>query len=125
MEHNGMSSYKIEIKPGVTHLAHLDQLKPYVHDYKSGQPVVHFQFQAGFKAEGLTTGDGWIKSILKHRQNPQGGYEFLVRWHGTPCSDSVWEPWDEIYALPGSALAEYLTSQGLHIPAGQPVEDPA
>ena len=116
MGRRGESSYVIEVKPGIPQEVHLDQLKPHFHDYRSGGPTVYFQFQAGYKPEGLTSGDGWVKNILNHRERASGELECLVQYQGAPASDSIWKLLGNLLLLPGSALQDYLSAHRIVIP---------
>jgi hypothetical protein len=40
-----------------------------------------------------TRPDEWeVEKVLKHRQKPDGSYEFLTRWKGFKPEDDTWEP---------------------------------
>ena len=116
VERNGSSSYKVWVNTKAIQEVHLDQLKPYVPDLLSGKPCVMFEFRGGYKPEGIPTGEGWIENILNHRIVPDGTYEFLVHWRGTPTSEDVWEPASSLVTEIGSSLEDYCAQHDIELP---------
>ena len=88
----GQGSYVIEVKPGVEHPAHDDQLRPHITDIFVGKPLPLNYYQCASTDENWQTDDWEVDKSTNHRVRPDGAYEFLTQWKGFDASDNTWEP---------------------------------
>ena len=88
----GDLSYQVFIKPGVTHDVHLDQLKPFVEDVVEGQAIELYHHMAGYQPMETQPDEWMVQKIKGHRQRPDGNWEFLTQWEGSPPGEETWEP---------------------------------
>ena len=86
----GENSYQIEVKPGRIIPVHRSQMKEHWDDPTAGEKLSLFHFSP--EVEDFETGpEEWeVEKILKHRMNPRGKLEFLVKWKDWP--EKTWEP---------------------------------
>ena len=111
----GDQSYQVEIRPGVMHDVHQDQMKPFVEDRVGGPKVDLYHHVTGYKALE-TQPDEWdVQKIMRHRRKPDGTWEFLTRWENTPAGEETWEPGASFVTRYCGEFAKYLRAHRLDL----------
>ena len=113
LERVGQGSYVIEIKPGVSHPAHDDQLVPHITDTYAGKPLPLNYYQKNDTDENWQTDEWEVEKIMNHRCKPDGTYEFLTQWKGYDSSDSTWEPLGHFFHRYSEDLVKYVEMKTL------------
>ena len=113
MAREGPSSYTILAKPKTLQSVHRDQLKPFVADEVSGNPLAIFEYQASGTSDASPDPNTKIDCIRDHRLTTSGDLEFLVHWREAPSSDDTWEAGRELQEEWGNVLEKYCLENDL------------
>jgi hypothetical protein len=109
----GEGSYLVEVKPGIEHAAHDDQLRKYVLDEYAGTPKPFFYYRGSSKDIDWQTDEYEAEKILAHRKRRDGTYEFKVKWKGCDMTENSWEPLNHFFHRYSSAVVKYAKEKGL------------
>ena len=117
VQRTGELSYQVLSKPGVLHDVHHDQLKLYVEDVVEGDSVELFHHTTAYTPLATEPDEWLVDKILRHRQRPDGKWEFLTRWQHAAPGENTWEPASQFITRYCVEFPTYLKTHRLRIGA--------
>ena len=102
----GADSYVVEDKPEHSRPVHSSQLKPFLEDTYSDNPVPLHYFRQTEEQDAGAEVDEWdVEAIMQHRTEPDGTTWFKTKWVG--YDEVTWEPIGNFVHRYNVSWAEY------------------
>ena len=115
LERLGDQSYRVQIKANMTLEVHASHMKPYLEDLFADPPVELYHFQSTHTPQEVQVGDWTVDTILRHRKNKRGEYEFLTRWEHAEPNSETWEPASNFILHYNYELVQYCQKKGIQL----------
>jgi len=109
----GEGSYIIEVKPGIEHHAHDDQLKKYILDVYAGTSKQFHYYRGSSRDIDWQTDEYEAEKILAHKKRRDGTWVFKVKWKGCDPIENSWEPLNHFFHRYSNVLVKYAKEKGL------------
>ena len=115
VKRTGDQSYDVLIKPGVVQEVHADQLKGYVADQLGSRKATLFHYLPTHHSPELANDEWNVETILAHRKDREGGFQFLTRWEGCGPEGDTWEPVHSFIQRYCHELVKYCQKRRLQV----------